>query len=154
MPKHITAAEKASYTEAKQRREDIETEVVEGRRDYTQKRFSNEEILAIIPGTGGIIATIAARLGVGWETAKRYTQNIEVVRIAYEAECETVSDRAESVVIASINKGHVGNAKWWLSRKRRDKFSTKQEVVYSGDIDLRRLSDAELEAIIQTEGES
>ena len=148
----ITEQEREEYRLAKEERNAIEGEIMSSGVNLNRNRRSEQEVIKAIPGTGGIVSTLAARLGVEWHTAKKYLSQYPIAEEAYLAECETINDRAETVVINSINSGHVGNAKWWLSRKRRDKFSTKQEIEYSGDVDLRRLTDAELESIVTNEG--
>lgn len=100
---------------------------------YTASRF-----IEAIPGSGGIITTIAQRVGCQWQTAKKYITEYATVRQAYEAECETTDDIAESVLVNNIklalrqqkegNTADSSDARWWLERRRRDKYSTKQEV--------------------------
>jgi hypothetical protein len=43
-------------------------------------------------------------------------------------EAQKVDDLAESIVIKSIQEGNTGDAKWWLERRRRDKFAQRQEI--------------------------
>lgn len=90
-----------------------------GKHLYTAQQFINA-----MPGSGGIIATIAKRVGCDWHTAKKYITEYATVKIAYEAECETIDDMAESTIIKSIQDGNTQDAKWWLARKRREKFAT------------------------------
>jgi hypothetical protein len=98
-----------------------------GANQFTAKQFTDA-----IPGTGGIIAAIAKRVGCDWHTAKRYIDTLPTVRQAYEDECSGIDDLAESTVIRAIKEGDVGSAKWWLEKRRRDKFADRQEIVVSG----------------------
>lgn len=61
-----------------------------------------------IPGSSGIISEIQRRTGVDWMTIKDYTQPIPEVRRAYEAETETVLDKAESKLFEAIEAAHRG----------------------------------------------
>ena len=70
---------------------------------------------------------LARKVGCNWHTARNAVERYPTVALAYEAECETVDDRAENVVITAINEGDVGTAKWWLERKRKEKFSQRVE---------------------------
>jgi len=103
------------------------------------KKYTTQEVIDIMPGTGGIIATIAKRLGCTWHTAQAYIENYPTVQAAYADECEMVNDKAESVIISDINSGSVESSKWWVSRKRKDKFSTREEVtgVDGADIHIK-----------------
>ena len=86
-----------------------------------------------IPGTGGIISTIASRVGCDWHTAKKYctretTPHVTVAQ-AYEDECSMVLDLAESVVISELRKRDIATAKWYLSKKGKHRgYADKQEV--------------------------
>ena len=100
------------------------------------KKYTAQQFIDVIPGTGGIIATIAKRLNCKWETAKSYIDDYPTVKVAYDSECEMVNDKAESVIISSINDGSVEDSKWWISRKRKDKFSTREEVTGADGADI------------------
>jgi len=95
-----------------------------GHTQYTAAQFKKA-----IGGSGGIIDTIAKRVGCGWHTARKYIDTDADIKQAYNDECETVADNAESVLIKSIRDGSVKDAKWYLSRIRRRKYSERQELV-------------------------
>jgi len=99
-----------------------------GANQFTAKQFTDA-----IPGTGGIIAAIAKRVGCDWHTAKKYIDTLPTVRQAYEDECSNIDDLAESTVIKAIKDGDVGSAKWWLEKRRRDKFANAVEVTGAND---------------------
>ena len=80
-------------------------------------RYLAQDFIDAIPGSGGIITTIASRVGCAWHTAKRYITEYATVAQAYEDECAKVVDLAESVVINSIKDKDVQTAKWYLSMK-------------------------------------
>ena len=79
--------------------------------------YSAQQFIKAIPGTGGIITAIAQRVGCEWHTAKKYITTYATIAQAYADEQERVLDRAESVLITSINEGNTQDAKWMLSRK-------------------------------------
>ena len=88
-----------------------------GKELYTASQF-----IAAIPGTGGIVSTIADRVGCRWETAKKYIDSYATVQQAYQDECERISDLATSTVLKAIRDGDVPTAKWWLTKKRKGEF--------------------------------
>ena len=94
-----------------------------GRNGYTAAQF-----ISAIENSGGIISTIAKRVGCTWNTAKRYIDDYATVQEAYNDECERVSDIAESVLIQSMEGGDVASAKWWLSKKRKRQFGESIDV--------------------------
>lgn len=124
--------------------------------------YTAAQFIEAISGSGGIISTIAARVGCQWHTAKKYIDTYPTVAAAYQAECERTSDIAEGVIIGNINaasrvqsragkaaeeaekSGKRGDwsaaiidsadAKWWLSRKRAEQFSERHEVAHSGSV--------------------
>ncbi len=94
---------------------------------YTVKQFE-----AAIPGSGGIIATIARRVGCAWHTAQTYIDESPRLSQLFEDEASMIDDMAESVVIKAMQEGDVSVAKWWLERRRRGKYATKTETEVSG----------------------
>ena len=95
--------------------------------------YAAKDFIEAIPGTGGIISTIAKRVGCDWNTAKKFVTTYPTVMQAYQDECETVNDMAESVIIKNIQSGDTADAKWWIARKRRDQFTERTEIVVSWD---------------------
>ena len=83
------------------------------RANYTAAQF-----IGAIPGSGGIITTIAKRVGCAWNTADKYIKQYATVAQAYADECAKVLDAAESVIVGDIveNK-EVQTAKWYLTMK-------------------------------------
>lgn len=93
-----------------------------------RNQYKAADFIRAIPGSGGIISTIARRVGCDWHTVRRYIDEFSTVAQAYEDECEAVSDLAESKLIESIRGGDLASAKWWLSRKRRSEFADRREI--------------------------
>lgn len=93
------------------------------------KRYRASDFIDAIPGSGGIISTIAKRVGCDWSTAKIAIDSTPTVKAAYDNECETVLDMAESVILKSIKDGDSGDAKWYLTRKGKDRgYVERQEM--------------------------
>lgn len=105
-----------------------------------------------LKGSGGIISTIARRLGADWHTVKIAINTRPKIGQAYRDECEAVKDAAESVLIKNISEGNAEDAKWYLSRKGRDRgYGTTIKVQ---DIDYTIFNLDELERIANGEEES
>ena len=105
--------------------------------------FGAQVFIDNMPGTGGIVATLARRVGCDWHTAKKYIDEYPTVRQAYDDECENVADLAESVVIGNMNiaarmqkKGEMvstADAKWWLTKKRKPTFGDAVDITSAGE---------------------
>lgn len=96
------------------------------------KQFTVKQFEQAIPGSGGIISTIARRVGCSWYTARDRIVASPKLSQMFENEANTIDDLAESVVIKSMQEGDVGTAKWWLERRRRGKYATRVETELSG----------------------
>lgn len=96
------------------------------------KHFTVKQFETAIPGSGGIIATIAGRVGCSWHTAQTYLRDSPTLARLYEDEASKIDDLAESVVIKAMQEGDTNVAKWWLERRRRAKFATRVETEVSG----------------------
>ena len=100
--------------------------------------YSAKQFIEAIPGSGGIISTIAKRVGCRWETAKKYIVEKPTVQKAYREECESIVDMAESTLIKSIQKGDTADAKWYLARKGRTRgYVERQEIEQSGEVVIK-----------------
>lgn len=99
---------------------------------YKAKTFVNA-----MPGTGGVISTLADKVGCAWNTAKKYIDEYPTVKLAYDNECSRVTDVAKSVIIHEIvTNRDTSTAKWWVLHKARDEFATRQEITGAGGKDL------------------
>jgi len=126
------------------------------------ERYTAQNFIAAIPGTGGIVSVIARKVGCEWETAKKYIDTYPTVRAAYDAECEAMLDLAESAVLRNIKlaaqgEGDTADAKWYLTKKgKRRGYGEAMEVTGEGGgpvqveqkpaYDLSKLSTDELRA--------
>lgn len=93
--------------------------------------FTDETILKAIKGSGGIITSIANKLGCAWDTANKYVNKNEKTRTAYKNEKEQILDLSETVVYQSIKNGNTQDAKWVLATlgKKRGFGETAPQVL-------------------------
>ena len=99
--------------------------------------YKASDFINAIPGSGGIITTIAGRVGCSWHTAKKYIETMPTVKAAYDDECESVLDMAEGVLLKGIKSGDTSDAKWYLSRKgKRRGYADKLELDHDGDMTI------------------
>lgn len=101
--------------------------------------FTAQQFISAIPRSGGIISTIARRVGADWHTTKKYIQNHPSIKAAYDAECESILDVAESVVFGNIGiaakRVQIGelsdssDAKWLLTKLGKGRgYADRQEI--------------------------
>jgi hypothetical protein len=103
-------------------------------------QYKASDFIKVIPGTGGIVSTIAKRVGCAWHTAKKYIEKYATVKQAYDDECEMPKDWAESLIVRNIalalkqqeqtNKPvESGDAKWYLVHKGKDRgYVMRKEI--------------------------
>ena len=94
----------------------------------TRTKFTAKQFIEAIKGSGGIISTIASRVGCDWNTAQKYIATYPSVQSAYQDELEKVNDMAVGVLMKSMHDGDVASAKWWLARKRKDEIGDSATV--------------------------
>ena len=120
------------------------------------EKYTCEEVIDVIPGTGGVKTVIAQRLGCHRHTVDNYIERHPTVRRAYEDECETVGDFAESVLIQNIKLAFqvqakekvpvdTSDAKWYLERKRYG-YSRKVEATLR-NLDMTKLTDEQIDRL-------
>jgi hypothetical protein len=97
------------------------------------ERYTAEQFIAAIDKSGGLITTIAARVGCSWNTAKKYIEQHPTVKAAYLDECERINDLAQSTILKSIQEGDAQMAKWWLAKKRKVEFGDSVDVTSGGE---------------------
>ena len=96
-------------------------------------KYTTQEFIDAIAGTGGIVSAIARKVGCDWNTAKKYIDTYPTVRAAYDAECEAMLDLAESTVLKNIKDGDTQDAKWYLTKKgKRRGYGDSMEVTGEG----------------------
>jgi hypothetical protein len=92
--------------------------------------FTAKQFIDAIPGTGGIISTIAKKVGCQWHTAKKYIETHTTVRQAYDNEKNRIDDAAVSNIYQAIIDKDLSTSKWWANMKMGDEFHpTEHNVV-------------------------
>lgn len=93
------------------------------------EQFTAKQFIDAIPGSAGIVTTIAKRVGCSWHTCKKYIETYPTIRDAYQDECESLTDYAESKLIEAIKAGDLAAVKYYLSTKGKNRgYSERQEV--------------------------
>lgn len=97
------------------------------------EKASVRKILNAIPGTGGLISAIAAKLKVHYHTVLNYANKYETVRQAIQEEQDKILDKAESNLFVRIKEGDEDTSKWFLARKGKqrgysEKIDTEQKI--------------------------
>lgn len=85
----------------------------------SSKGYTKPKVLAAIEGSGGVITTIARRLGCTWYTAQQLTKRWPEAEEAYNAEKEQLLDLAETTLLQAIKGGDISATKWYLSTQGR-----------------------------------
>ena len=109
-------------------------------------RYKAQDFIDAIPGTGGIISTIAKRVGCSWHTAKKYIREYPTIAKVYGDECEAITDLAELTIIKAIKDGDTHTAKWYLTMKGRERGyaqTQRQELTGAdgGDMLIKYVND-------------
>jgi hypothetical protein len=113
--------------------------------------YTAQQFIDAIPGSGGIITHIAARVGCSWHTAKKYCATYATVKRALENERSRVLDMAESVIINNIEAIYrqiveaqkrrdpkvaeeTADIKWYLAMKGAQRgYAPKQRLDLTSD---------------------
>ena len=97
--------------------------------------MKTDVVLEAIRGSGGIVNTVAKRLDCDWHTAKKYINEWDETRAAFDDEREAILDMAEGVIYQSVKEGNSQDAKWILATLGKNRgFSEKHEIEHSGGI--------------------
>lgn len=103
-------------------------------------KVKTADLLDAIKGSGGIVSTIAKRLGVAWNTARTAIDANEAATLAYNDEQQIILDMAESTLFAAIKDKDVQAAKWLLATKAKTRgYNEKQEIEISGGVEVRTI---------------
>lgn len=91
--------------------------------------FSAEQVVSAIEGTGGIISSVAKRLGCSWATAEKFIKKFDESKEAYNNEKEKLLDLAENTMIAAMQEGNLDAAKYYLGKKGQERgYQDTQKV--------------------------
>lgn len=107
---------------------------------YRSGQYAVGDFLPHIAKSGGIISTIARRVGCDWHTAKKYIDRHPTLQRAYQDELQANLDVAESIVVDNLRLQRAeqleaqepvdsGDARWFLSTKGRERgYGNKLEL--------------------------
>ena len=98
------------------------------------KDFTEDEVLAAVEGSLGIMSKVAQNLGCTWGTAQAYVKKYASALKAWDDEREKMLDLAESKIFKAINLDDIGSAKWLLSTRGRERGYGNQ-IELSGQVD-------------------
>ena len=106
-------------------------------------RYTCEQCIDAIPGTGGIVSELAERVGCDWRTAKKYVTEYVTVTEAWDAERNRIHDYAENNIVEAIKEGDLPMSKWWLQVMRREEFDPpeRREVENKGKLTIEYIND-------------
>ena len=102
-----------------------------GNGDGYNGKFTAQQFIDAMPGTGGVVSMIADAVGCAWNTAKKYIDTYPTVNQAWLNERGRINDKAKHNIISSINDGDLQMSKWWLS-VLDDEFKPKQDIKHTG----------------------
>jgi hypothetical protein len=97
-----------------------------------RNQYTAEQFVKAIEDSGGLITTIALKVGCSWNTAAKYITIHPTVQNAYQDECERINDMAQSTIMKAIKEGDAQMAKWWLAKKRKIEFGDALDVTSGG----------------------
>ena len=95
--------------------------------------FTAKQFIDAIPGTGGIVSKIADRVSCTWHTARKYIDEYPTIKQAYDDECESILDLAESALIKSVSEQEAWAVKYILSTKGRNRGYVERKEVTGAD---------------------
>jgi len=114
------------------------------------EHYTAQQFIDAIPGTGGNVTAIAARVGCAWHTARSYIDRHPTVMDVYENERNTILDEIEDVAIAIARERDGPMIRYLLSTRGRDR-GYGESLTVRGDKDapvvVRVIGGMDLDAI-------
>ena len=108
-------------------------------------RYTAAQFITAIPGTGGIITSIAKKIGCEWHTAKRYITKYPTIAQAYNDEANAVLDMAEVEMIKAMKDGELSALKFYLKTKGKHRgYVERQEHRIVNEDELDRAIEREM----------
>ena len=90
-------------------------------------KYTAQQYIDAMPGTGGIISAIARKVGCGWSTVARAIKKYPTVARARNAARSEVTDKAQANLVQAISNGDLSISKWWV-QVMDPEFVPKQAV--------------------------
>lgn len=115
------------------------------------KRYDITTIKKAISGSKGMVQVVADRLGCEWHTAKRYIEQYEETKIAFQNENESMIDFAESKLFQAISEEDLTAIIFYLKTKGKNRgYIEKVQSEHSGEITQKtNLSELTTEELIR-----
>ena len=102
-------------------------------------KYTEEEVIAAIKNSAGIISVIAEKLNCSWNTAHKYINEYDFCKIAYMDEEERVLDLSESQMIKAIEEGDRQMIRWHLGTKGKKRgYTERHEFEDVTDLEKQR----------------
>jgi hypothetical protein len=133
----------------------------------SKRKYTIEQFEAAIPGSGGIMLSIARAVGCDWYTAQRFINRHPTLKAIFEAEMETNLDVAESLIISNIKIARTKqvnsinnqapeivdstDAKWFVSKKGKGRGYSERTEQQTFNFDMSQLTTAQLHRIANGE---
>lgn len=95
--------------------------------------FTTKQFLTAIKDSGGIVSTIADRIGCDWHTANKYIKSKATLQQAWQNEKEQITDIAETSLIESIKERDAWAVKYYLSTKGKNRGYTERQEITGAD---------------------
>jgi hypothetical protein len=108
-------------------------------------RFTAERFLKAIPGSAGIISTIAQRVGCSWHTARKWIDAHPTIKRIYDDEREGILDLAEAKLIGAIKDGDLGAIKYYLGTQGKHRGYVERQEVTGADGEPIKFSEVVVE---------
>jgi len=102
----------------------------------TRNQYTAQQFIDAIPGTGGVITSIARRVGCDWHTAKKYLTEYPTITRAWDNEREGMLDMAEVALFKAVKDGEQWAVKFFLTtigKQRGYVERVEQQVSGTGD---------------------
>jgi hypothetical protein len=108
-------------------------------------KYTAEQMVEAIKGSGGIVSVVASRLGCGRATVYRYRARYPSVREALEAERAVFLDLAESELFKAVEAGNLEAIIFALKTLGKERGYTTQAPP---DVGRSEAVEAEMEAVL------
>lgn len=106
-----------------------------GKASDGREKYTIEAVSKAIIGSGGIISTIAKRLGCQWSTASKLIERYPDAQVLYRDEKEAILDLCEGTLYQSVKNGDVQSSKWILATAGKKRgWSEKLEIEQTGEV--------------------
>jgi hypothetical protein len=116
--------------------------------DMKTDRYTTEQVITAIKETKGMLTIAAERLKCHPETVRTYVNRYPTVKAALQEQREGVLDVAELALMRAVQNGESWAVTFCLATIGRQRgYIKKEEIEHSGSIDVKKLSDDELEQI-------